>query len=67
MSSVAAVFGNEVCLCCRHGVRSATSLKASSKISTTALCSVWTVRKITQRRIRYLVRLPLTLENVFKK
>lgn len=40
----------------RRGVPSATSSKAWWKTSTTALCSVWTVRGITQRRIPYLVR-----------
>lgn len=55
-------------LCCRRGARSVTSSKASSRTSTTAPCSVWTVRKITPRRTRYLVRLPLRLRKwIFKK
>lgn len=40
----------------RRGGTSATSSKAWWKTSTTALCCVWTVRGITQRRIPYLVR-----------
>lgn len=41
----------------RRGVPSATSSKAWWKTSTTALCSAWTVRRITQRRTQYSVRL----------
>lgn len=41
----------------RRGVPSATSSKGWWKTSTTVLCSVWTVRGITQRRIPYSVRL----------
>lgn len=40
---------------CRRGVRSVTSLKDRWRILTTALCCVWTVRRITLRRTRYLV------------
>lgn len=41
----------------RRGVPSATSSKAWWKTSTTALCSAWTARRITQRRTQYSVRL----------
>lgn len=51
-----------VCVCCRRGVRFVTSSKVSWKILTTALCCVWTVRRTTQRRTPYLVRLHLTVE-----
>ena len=39
----------------RRGAPSATSSKAWWKTSTTALCSAWTARGITQKRIPYLV------------
>lgn len=51
-----------VCVCCRRGVRFVTSSKVSWKILTTALCCAWTVRRTTQRRTPYLVRLHLTVE-----
>lgn len=50
----------------RHGVPSATSSKAWWKTSTTALCSVWTARGTTQRRIPYLVRVR-HLRSAFKE
>lgn len=50
----------------RRGVPSATSSKAWWKTSTTALCSVWTARGITQRRIPYSVRVR-HLRSAFKE
>lgn len=45
----------------RFGVLSVTSLKISSRISTTAHCSAWTAQRSTQRKTQYLVgRRPLS-------